>query len=332
MNQQDETERGIILWAAPPDLVPGELRERIREVGEGRELWLSMDRGEIEALADRVEIGFSDIPFDLVPRMPRLRWLQLWSAGADVLQQFPEFQALPFQMTTTSGIHRQQITEHIFALILAWNRNLKGMFANQTRHEWRRPGQDAFQVLAGKTMLILGYGTIGERAAQAALVFGMQVIGVRRSVRRHAGAEEEQALRVLPVSRLAEALPQADYVVNILPLTAETFHLFGEREFRAMKDRAIYVNVGRGATTDEAALVEALRSRRIGGALLDVTGAEPLPPDSPLWDLDNLLLSPHCAGFHPQYNELALEIALENLGRYVRGEPLRNLVDKAAGY
>jgi phosphoglycerate dehydrogenase-like enzyme len=155
----------------------------------------------------------------------------------------------------------------------------------------------------------------------------MELIGVSR----HAGMEGA-GITVLPVTQLAEALPQADYVVNILPLTQDTYHLFGDREFAAMKSGAVYINVGRGATTDEAALIKALGSGCIGGALLDVMETEPLPSDSPLWDLENVLLAPHYAGYHPRYQELALEVALENLQRYVQGKPLRNLVDKAAGY
>jgi phosphoglycerate dehydrogenase-like enzyme len=131
---------------------------------------------------------------------------------------------------------------------------------------------------------------------------------------------------------LYEALGQADYVVNILPHTADTEYRLGKKEFDSFKPQAVYVNVGRGKTTYESALAEALRTGRLAAALLDVTETEPLPGDSPLWDMENVLITPHYAGFHEDYNGLAMDIALENLGRYLRGETLRNLVDKGAGY
>jgi phosphoglycerate dehydrogenase-like enzyme len=312
-----------------PEKAPAGIPEKIRETGADWELCMTKSRAETEALAGRIEIAFGDIPFDLIPRMPRLKWLQLWSAGADILQRYPELKTLPFLMTNTSGIHRQQITEHIFAMILAGTRGLRKVFAAQQRHEWIKQSMGGVTVLAGKTMLILGYGAIGEKTAQAALAFGMKVIGVKRHVQ---SGEATPGITVLQAERLIEALPQADYVVNILPLTPDTRHSFGSREFAAMKGDAIYVNVGRGATTDESALIDALKTGKIGGALLDVTEIEPLPTESPLWDMDNVTLTPHYAGFHPHYHDLAMEIALENLGHFVRGEPLRNLVDKAAGY
>jgi phosphoglycerate dehydrogenase-like enzyme len=327
MNQQlpINSEKGVILWAVKG--VPEGISERIRKTGDGRELVMTKDRDRVEAVADRVEIAFGDIPFDLIPRMPRLKWLQLWSAGADILQKIPELKDLPFIMTNTSGMHGQQISEHVFGLILTWIRRLHEAYFAQKRREWRWPKPDELGTLEGKTMLILGYGSIGRMTARTAQIFGMKIIGVCR----HAETEE-QGITVLPITRLTEALPRADYVVNILPLTQDTCGLFGGGEFAAMKSGAVYVNVGRGATTDEAALIKALRGGRLGAVLLDVTETEPLPPDSPLWDFENLLLTPHYAGWRPRYNEIALEIALENLERYVQGRPMRNLVDKAAGY
>ncbi|GHU85083.1 3-phosphoglycerate dehydrogenase [Spirochaetia bacterium] len=314
-----------------PELPPDDTESRLRETGKGRELCITTDRAEVEKRLDAIEIAFGDIPFDLIPRMPNLKWLQLWSAGADILQKYPELKTLPFQLTTTSGIHRQQLTEHTFALILTWNRKMQCSFAAQKAHAWTRPAIHEMAVLSGKTMLILGYGAIGETIAQAAQAFGMKVIGIRRHVPA-GGQGVSGGVTVLPDSRLQEVLPQADYVVNILPLTPDTAHSIGAKQFDAMKPSVVYVNVGRGATTDEAALTEALTTKKIAAALLDVTVPEPLPIGSPLWDMSNVLITPHYAGFHPNYNGLAMKVAIENLGRYVRGEPLRNLVDKCAGY
>jgi phosphoglycerate dehydrogenase-like enzyme len=378
-DQKNQTCRGIILLARPPDLVPPDAEEKIRRAGDGREVRVTAKKAEIEPILDSVEIGFGDVPFSLISRMPRLRWVQLWSAGADRLQQHPEIKTLPFQLTSTSGMHGPQISEHVFALLLARTRRLGKARALQERHEWRQIGTGEPAVLSGKTMLILGYGAIGKAVARAALAFGMRVIGIRRELPAAGsagpaagsagpaseaacstgtggpasesprltgaggpasesprlagtGGPEEPGVILGTAPELAAYLPQADVVVNILPLTPDTVHFVGGAEFAAMKREALYINVGRGATTDEAALIEALRAGRIAGALLDVAEREPLAPDSPLWDMENVILTGHYAGLRADYDVLALDIALDNLGRYIRGEPLRNLVDKERGY
>jgi phosphoglycerate dehydrogenase-like enzyme len=318
-------EKGIILIALASERVPQGGFEKLQAAADGREVRLIEDNAE--TVLDRIEIGIGDLPFSLIPRMPRLKWVQLWSAGADWLQKYPEVKALPFSLTSTSGIHGAQMAEHLFGMLLSWNRRLGEAFEAKARREWRKINAD-LSVLTGRTLLILGYGAIGQYIAKAALGFGMKVIGLRR----HAAASPDEGVTIAPTSTLNELLPSADVVVNILPATPETRRFFGNAQFAAMKSTALYCNIGRGATTDEAALIEALSRGIIAGALLDVTETEPLPADSPLWDMDNVILTGHYAGFHPDYNELALEVALDNLGRYVRGEPLRNIVDKEAGY
>jgi phosphoglycerate dehydrogenase-like enzyme len=264
--------------------------------------------------------------------MPNLKWLQLWSAGADFLLRFPEARQLPFQLTTASGIHRQQLSEHLFALLLAWNRCLPAALEAQKRREWLFIKDNRLAVLAGKTMLILGYGDIGKNIARVALSFGMNVTGLRRSAGGQKSEPGLEAVRIESAARLKGLLGEADYVVNILPSTAETRHIIGGAEFALMKNSALYINLGRGATTDEAALFEALRAKKIAGALIDVFETEPLPPASPLWELDNIIITGHYAGCHPGYTRMAMDIALENLERYNHGEPLKNLVDKELGY
>jgi phosphoglycerate dehydrogenase-like enzyme len=347
--KEKQTNKGIILLALPPDRVPPGAEEKIRRAGDGRDLRIVSKKAEIEPFLDSVEIGFGDMPFSLIPRMPRLRWLQLWSAGADRLQQYPEVKALPFLLTSASGMHGQQLTEHIFALLLAWNRRLVKALALRDRHEWRQIRAGELPVLSGKTMLILGYGAIGKALARAALAFGMRVAGIRRhipaaetggktggktggEISAGASGPEDPDITLAAPPELPEYLRRSDVVVNILPLTPDTKHFFGQAEFAAMKREALYINVGRGATTDEEALIEALNAGRIAGALLDVAEQEPLPPDSPLWNMENVILTGHYAGLRADYDLLALDIALDNLGRYIRGEALRNLVDKERGY
>ncbi|MDR1175612.1 MAG: D-2-hydroxyacid dehydrogenase [Treponema sp.] len=321
---------GIILFSMEADRIPHGAAEKIREAGGGRDLLVTLDDRIIEENLDRIEIGFGDVPFHLLARMPRLAWVQLWSAGADRLQQFPELKDLPFVLTSTSGMHGQQLAEHTFGLILAWNRSFPRAFEARKRKEWLRVNDSETAILEGKNMLILGYGRIGEMMARVAGAFNMKVTGLRRNPGRSAAGLP--GVKVAGMEKLCELLEEADLVVNILPATPETRHIFGAAEFGLMKQGSLYVNVGRGSTTDEAALTEALKTRWIAGALLDVTETEPLPPSSPLWDLDNVIISSHYAGMHPCYGKLALEIALENLGRYVRGEALHGIVDKNLGY
>ena len=323
---------GKILLALAPDRVPPHAIERISAAGGGREVLVKSGKAEIEsalegALED-VEIVAGDFPASLLAGMPGLKWFQLWYAGADWLQKIPGAQDLPVIITSASGVHGEQMTEHLFGLLFAWNRKFPRAFAAQARHEWAAFTHAEMSTLSGKTMLILGYGTIGERVAIAAEAFGMTAVGVRRNP-PNAGSNER---RVEAYSSLPGLLAEADVVVNILPYTAETRALIGKREFATMKRTALFANIGRGMTVDEAALAEAVRSGTIAGAVLDVTVEEPLAESSPLWDLPNVILTSHYSGFHPRYDELALGVFLDNLGRYVRGEELRNVVDKKLGY
>jgi phosphoglycerate dehydrogenase-like enzyme len=329
MEKPTKNQKGLILVSLTPDRLFPNMGELLREAGENRETLFTMEPAEIEPFLDRIEIAMGDVPFALLSRMPNLRWVQIWSAGVDLLQRFPELKDRPFLLTSASGIHGRQLAEHCFALILAWSRALPAAFAARKRREWLALADNSITVLSGKTMLVLGYGFIGREIARTALAFDITVIGIRRTPGPGSAAD---GVRLESPDKRWDLLPQADYVVNILPLTPETRHYVGEAEFSRMKPEALYINVGRGATTDEAALIKALLSKKIAGALLDVTEQEPLPADSPLWDMDNVILTSHYAGRHPEYSRLALEVALENLKRYVRGDPLKNLVDKNRGY
>jgi phosphoglycerate dehydrogenase-like enzyme len=322
------TQKGIILVQVDSGRIPPDAKERLERAGDGREVLLTSDRACIEQNLDRVEIYIGEIDYGCLARMPNIRWAQLWFAGVDGMRGYPELWDRPF-LFTNARIHGPQVTEQVFAMILAWNRCLPRVLEAKKRREWLRLSDSSLGTLDGKSLLILGYGVIGERTARAALAFGMRVTGLRRNPAKGGGMA---GVRLESAEKLRDLLPQADYVLNILPGAAATTHLFGAAEFALMKPSALYINVGRGITTDEAALTEALRSGTIAGALLDVTEREPLPPESPLWDLDNLILCPHYGGLHPNYPELALNLVLDNLGRYVRGEPLEYLVDKRAGY
>jgi phosphoglycerate dehydrogenase-like enzyme len=282
------------------------------------------------------------LPPDALHIAPRLRWLQLHSAGANHILDLPIMDS-DVEITTVSGIHATPIAEYAFASILAHRWRVPMWTRCQRQGKWpaARWNLYARPELRGTTLGIVGYGSIGREVGRLGRAFGMRVLALRRATDR---AKQGYAIEgtgdpagVIPerfYSRdaLHEMLSECDYVVVTLPLTPETTHFIGPAELRALKPAAYLVNVSRGAVVDEAALVRALREGWIAGAGLDVFEQEPLPPDSPLWDLENVLLSPHVAGFTPRYDERATALFAQNLHRYLAGKPLLNRVDKARGY
>ena len=318
----------ILLLRENPDTLTAANRATIAALAPDMQLIVTDDPAQIEAVLPEVEIAAGHMTPALLARMPNLRWYQQWGAGADWLMRHPEIAARDFVITNASGVHAIQISEHILALLLAFARRLPQAMRAQLRGEWQREErQDIFE-LAGKTMLLIGVGAIGERTARLAAALDVRVIGVRRDPTAPAPGIE----RMIGPERLAEVLPEADFVVLTVPLTPDTRHMIGERELRLMKPTAHIVNIGRGGTIDEAALIRALAEGWIAGAGLDVFEKEPLPPDSPLWRMENVIITAHYAGATPHYNERALAIFLDNLRRYKAGEPLRNVVDKTLGY
>lgn len=318
----------VLLIREPPAALSAADRAIIADLAAPMQLVVTDDAAAIEAVLPEVEIATGHVPPSLLARMPQLRWYQQWGAGADWLLRHPELAARDFIVTNASGIHAIQISEHILALMLAFARRLPQALRGQARGEWARQPRESLFELAGKTLVLIGLGAIGGRTARLAAALEMRVIGVRRN----AGEPPPGVERVVGPDRLLEVLPLADFVVLTIPLTAETRHMIGERELRAMKRSAYIFNIGRGGTIDEPSLIRGLREGWIAGAGLDVFEHEPLPADSPLWQMDNVIITAHYAGATPHYNERALAIFLDNLRRYVAGEPLQNVVDKSLGY
>ncbi len=317
----------LLLGLEPTDLTQ-EQRAELERLAKGYRLLVTQDEAAMKAALDEIEIAAARVPHTLLPQMPRLRWFQQWGAGADWLLQHPELAERDLIITNVSGIHAIPISEHILALLLALARRIPDAVHAQRAHIWQRQPMGEVFELAGKTMVIVGVGDIGARTAQIASAMEMHVIGVRRHPERPVPGVE----RMVGPSQLAEVLPEADFLVLTVPLTPETEHLIGEKALRLLKPSCILVNIGRGRTVDQAALVRALQEGRLGGAGLDVTDPEPLPPDSPLWDMPNVLITAHYAGRTPAYNARAMEIFMDNLARYTSGRPLRNVVDKRLGY
>ena len=317
----------IAVFINPQD-VPANISDRIQAMAPGMHLLVTQDRAELQSVLHNVEILTGWFPHDLITEAPNLRWVQQWGAGANWLMKYPQAVEMDFLLTNASGLHAIPISEHILALILAFARGLHCAYGYQAKREWGKPGREEVFELAGKTMLLVGVGAIGARTAKLAAALGMRVIGIRRNPHLEAGGLEA----VYGPERLLEHLPEADFVVLTVPLNYETQGMISKRELRVMKPGAYLVNIGRGATVDEGALVQALQGGWIAGAGLDVFENEPLPPDSPLWEMPNTILTAHYAGRTPHYSERALAIFLDNLERYTTGQPLFNLVDKKLMY
>jgi phosphoglycerate dehydrogenase-like enzyme len=265
---------------------------------------------------------------DAAARLGKVRWVQSLAAGTDVEQSagFAE------DVTISSGrsLHDATVAEHTLALILAGLRGLHQLVAAQPEHRWRSDlggprveGRDGrVETLSGARVLIWGFGSIGQTVAPLLSALGAEVTGVARAEGERAG------FPVVPAERLPALLPDTDVLVMILPATDETEKALDARMLALLPARAWVVNVGRGATVDEQALAESLRAGKLGGAALDVFRTEPLPADSPLWDLPNVIISPHAAGGRPREAAALVE---ENLAAYLAGRPLRNVVRQPGG-
>ena len=258
------------------------------------------------------------------PKAAHLRWIQSASDGVDWLL-FPELIESDVVVTNARGIFDQAIAEYVVGLMLAFAKGLLGVIEGQRHREWRhRPTE----LLSGKRLLVAGVGPIGRAIGRAGRDLRMEVRGVGRRARSGDGVFES----IAGTNGLAGAAAWADYVVDALPATPATRHLFDASVFGSMRPSARFINVGRGATVDEESLIEALRERRIGGAALDVFEREPLPSDSTFWELPNTIVSPHVSGDFEGWLEAVARLFVDNLRRFVAGQPLVNVVDKREGY
>ncbi|HEY8415772.1 MAG TPA: D-2-hydroxyacid dehydrogenase [Thermaerobacter sp.] len=306
--------------------------ERIRRAAPGAEVAVLPRRQAGEADLDRAfaraEVAFlfgGELTPERLRRATRLRWIQAAYAGVDrLLEAAPDLRRHPALLTNARGMHAATIADHVFMFMLAWARRLPAYLEQQRRHQWKR---QPTRELAGETLAVVGLGAIGREVARRALAFGMRVMGVRRRPEPVPGVDP-----VVTPDRLREVLARAHWVVISAALTPETRHLIGASELAAMRRDAFLINVSRGAVVDEQALITALRDGTIAGAGLDVFADEPLPPGHPFWEMENVLITPHTAGNMRDYVGRAVDLFVENLTRFRRGEPLLNVVDKELGY
>jgi phosphoglycerate dehydrogenase-like enzyme len=304
-----------------------ELLEAVRSLAPDVEVVTGEELKARPELVREVEIAFGGLNAEQLRQASRLKWFQTIGAGVNPYLT-PEICAGPLVITNASGIHAEPITEHMFGMLLMVTHRLGEAWDQQKTRQWKgHPFGERVSLLLGRTLGVLGVGAIGGKSAEVGRAFGMRVLGLRRTGDGHPHVE-----RMFRFEERLEFFAECDVVMNSLPLTERTRHFMGRTEFAALKPGAIVINTGRGATIDTEALMASLREGRLGAALLDVTDPEPLPEEHPLWRMENVFITPHYSGAHPGYNQRAGRIFLENLRRYLAGEPLVNVVDKAEGY
>jgi len=300
---------------------------RLREEFPSVEFRFCLDAAKFLAAAADAEIIFSkSFPTGTLRSASHLRWVQAGTAGVDRL--LTGLAGRDVLLTNASGAHGVPMAELVLGMMLGFAAGLHTAIRAPAEYNAVRAQilREKFE-LEGQTLCVLGLGDIGGTLARKAQALGMRVNGVRRSTDPFPYVDQQ----VTP-DRLLEILPQADHVALCLPLTGETVGIVGAGELRAMKPSAYIYNVGRGSSIDADALVKALQEGRIAGAGLDVTDPEPLPSDSPLWSLPNVVLSRHTSGSSPYNADRITTIFAENLGRYLRGNPLLHLVNRQLGY
>ncbi len=328
-----ETKLLICVWHAftlwrPPADVAGHVRRRWPEMTV---IHLPTYEHLDDELPDTdILVGYSLRPAQF-RRARKLKWIHCAAAGVGQLM-YPDLRASNVLVTNASGIHTIPMAEHILGLMIALARHFPVALRYQLERRWAQ--QDIWdrpvrpRELSGQVLLIVGFGAIGRELARRVKPSGMKIWAVTRSGR----AEKEFTDRVLPASRLEEVLHEADFVVLTAPETPETHHLIGAKQLQAMKPTGFLINAARGTLVDESALIDALKQRAIAGAALDVTEREPLPPESPLWGLDNVFITPHVSAASEYLWDRQTKLLLENLDRWFSGHELLNQVDLERGY
>jgi phosphoglycerate dehydrogenase-like enzyme len=335
MNHPAPADTKLILYASHPFTPwrpPVELAERIRRRWPQMQVMHLISDNELrEEIVDTDIFVGIDLRPEHFPLARRLKWVHSTAAGVSQLT-YPELRDSGVLVTNASGVHAIPMAEHVVGMMIALAHDFPEAMRAQLRRTWAqqemwdgpaRPGE-----LANRVAVMVGFGAVGRAVAELLRPFHMTVWAVTRSGR----TDPSLAARVFSATELESALAGADFVVLAAPQTPETHHLIDRRQLAAMKPTAFLINVARGWLVDETALVAALERRAIAGAGLDVTSEEPLPPESPLWSIENVLITPHTSGVSDRLWEREGDLLLDNLERWFNGKPLRNRVDLARGY
>jgi phosphoglycerate dehydrogenase-like enzyme len=281
------------------------------------------DKPTAEQLARTEAMMATAVPAGVLPSMPKLRWAQAMSAGVEHWFALPD---LPANLTLTCarGTHTESMPENIMAALFYAAKPIRIAAENQKTGIWVHT---VAQPLTGKTLGILGLGAIAEEVARMATVFGMRVIGTKRRP-----APMPNVAEVLPPESTDDVLARSDFVLLLLPATPQTNNLMNATRLAKMKPTAWLLNFGRGVLIKDEDLIAAAKNKVIAGAILDVFRKEPLPSDDPLWKAENIVVLPHIGGPHPQRDKFVARLFVENLKRFLEGQPLKEVVDRAAGY
>lgn len=337
-----ETIEVLITLPFPEDLV-----DQLRGVSPRLNITVHKARTPEDVSANvwkRTEVLYTNRVLPTPDQVPKLRWIQFHWAGVDHAIDDSILRKPDLVATTLSGAAAPQMAEYVLMMLLALGHHLPDMIDQQSRSDWPKDRWERFspQELGESTVGIVGYGSIGRQIARLLHAFGATILATKRDV-MHPEDEGyspkglgdpagEFVRRLYPPQALVSMIKECDFVVITVPLTPQTENLIGEKEIGALKPTACLVDVSRGGILNQEALITALRERRIGGAALDVFPEEPLPPESPLWNFPNVIISPHISGNTPLYDERAVELFSENLQRYLAGMPLYNLIDPERGY
>jgi phosphoglycerate dehydrogenase-like enzyme len=311
----------VIIYAENPDLY-SQIAARFPELEV--EIY-TCDHHFIRAVED-AEIIFMARKFskEMLQGAKRLKWLHLAATGIDRLLPLSDFSP-ELIITNSKGIRAEMISNYVICVILMLLWDFPRMMRNQGQKVWRRWPVARIE---GKVLGILGLGNIGQAIARRAKSFGMVVTGTRRSMQ----PLDDKDLSSIPIKSKHDLLSAADFVVLVVSLTPETQGMMGKQAFETMKESAYLINVSRGAVVQERELIAALREKKIAGAVLDVTEQEPLPPESELWSLENVIITPHISSSSTDSRERAAELFCKNLYRYLRHEKMLNVIDRAKGY
>ena len=298
--------------------------ERLRREFPGLRVHAAGSKTEVAADPSKISalIAFGiAVDDDLFRRLTGLRWVQSLATGVDYFLRCPSL-GPNVLVTSGRGIHGPALRESVAYLLLSLAQSAAQRHDDQRAHRWRR---QHWSLLCDKTAVVAGTGVVGSAIANLLKAFGMRVIGVTNTPRPAPGFDQ-----MIPRAKLRDAAAKADYLINVLPGGPDNRGAFNDIVFAAMKPSAFFINVGRGDTVDEAALIETLRSKRIAGAGLDVFAVEPLPNDSPLWDLPNVILTPHVAGYFLEYEDHIMPLIIENMRLFLAGKlsEMRNVVPR----
>ena len=315
----------VLVWNVAPQAVPA-----LRAAAPGVKLLLAKDANEAVALAKDADAVLGFCSADVLAAGPGIRWVQSFSAGVERCVSIPALRERGILLTNMQRVAGPVMAEHVMAMMLAYARGLHFYIPERMATRWTRelPAPGRMMTLEGKTVLVVGLGGIGVEVAKHAHALGMRVTATRASGREGPSFVSYVGLP----DELVKLGAEADFVVNTVPLTPATTRMFDAKFFAAVKPGAFFVNVGRGQSVVQDELIGALRSGRLGGAGLDVTDPEPLPADSSLWQMPNVILTPHVSAQSDVDDSVRMVVAVENLRRYVAGEKMLSVVDVVRGY